>query len=66
MAEIYAPFLHTPEDTQRLQDETGMMVVVTRKGARLEPHGSFVPLIAAPERGNDGEEQDWLGVGGFA
>lgn len=64
-AEIYAPFLHTPEDTQRLQDATGMMVVVTRKGARLEPHGSFVPMIATPER-DDNEEQDWLGIGGAA
>lgn len=59
-AEIYAPFLHTPEDTQKLQDATGMMVVVTRKGARLEPHGSFVPMIDSRERA-DGH--DWLGIG---
>ncbi|MBU0593335.1 MAG: hypothetical protein KKH74_06305 [Gammaproteobacteria bacterium] len=44
-ADIYAPFLHTPEDVKKLQDETEMTVVVSRKGARLEPRGAFTPLI---------------------
>lgn len=37
--------LHTPEQTAALQAATGMIVTISRRGARLVPVASFKILI---------------------
>lgn len=37
--------LHTPQQTAALQQATGMLVSISRKGARLVPRASFKGLL---------------------